>query len=793
MTNDLDSDQISVGREQSYLDFVIKSIVELISDLRLRQETVDHAAQRKIHEQLTVIAEKNLANPYTNLLCLKKESDGGYEIFRIGKNHVANVDRDDLVYPWWSQIGGFFSSHEVNDLVEDEGVSYRVSLKAIVEIVSGKVLTVSERLSARAAKLRESIQRPKSAFLKDIIETVRPEQDQLVRMTDSRALVIQGGPGTGKTVVGQQRLAYLLLSNSENLIGQEVLAVGPSPAYVTYVREFLPELGVSQVRNFTISDLCLEGLSNEEKLLLVELREENETTVKLKNSPKIDEIIRKTIWGEIDLLQIQAQVQRPGEAGQVVTITSDEYAELMKSLFNKFQSGLLSYDEARFQLGIELQRLLISPAQRGNDRRSAARTDELRVESLLDEWLFKIGREVDGQVSRAKWIDLLSKPTGGRIRRELLSVLKDFYIKDIKNAIEQLEDKKTLESRVLRAKLTELGAVVKRDGIDFEPDSVESEARIQVAGSIRASDIAALSGANMLESVADLVKQILPEKSALEMSAFVCTGTSESYLKVFGRTGKQLADNLNQAAVMQDRGRPQYLWTKADLPIIAETVSALRRRTTNYAHILVDEAQDLTRMECKVLSRLVKGKSLTLLGDVNQATKPGALGNWEGIFGVLGQRDFARKTLEQNYRVPEFIFDYASSYLSDPFDPSTLPSSELEGGRVEVIELSGRNEIVGRTNTLLLTLKESGRVAVICEDRDLLTESAAAENVQLLAPEESKGLEFDHSIIVMPGDWYDASATMRKLMYVVLTRATKSVTILQTSLDASGITPIFQD
>jgi DNA helicase IV len=244
---------------------------------------------------------------------------------------------------------------------------------------------------------------------------------------------------------------------------------------------------------------------------------------------------------------------------------------------------------------------------------------------------------------------------------------------------------------------------------------------------------------------------------------------------------------------MQDKGRPQYLWTKADLPIIAETVSALRRGTTNYAHILVDEAQDLTRMECKVLSRLVKGKSLTLLGDVNQATKPGALGNWEGIFGVLGQRDFARKTLEQNYRVPESIFDYASSYLSDPFDPSTLPSSELEGGRVEVIELSGRNEIVGRTNTLLHTLKETGRVAVICEDRDLFTESAAAENVQLLAPEESKGLEFDHSIIVMPGDWYDASATMRKLMYVVLTRATKSVTILQTSLDASGITPIFQD
>ena len=152
----------------------------------------------------------------------------------------------------------------------------------------------------------------------------------------------------------------------------------------------------------------------------------------------------------------------------------------MKSLFGKFQSGLLSYDEARFQLGFEIQRLLISPAQRGNDRRSVARTDDLRVESLLEEWLFKIGREVDGQVSRTKWIDLLSKPTGGRIRRELLGVLKDFYIKDIKNAIEQLEDKLRLSGvRILTdakidyikiAKGAVTGLVV--DGAEIELDSL---------------------------------------------------------------------------------------------------------------------------------------------------------------------------------------------------------------------------------------------------------------------------------------------------------------------------------
>ena len=194
-------------------------------------------------------------------------------------------------------------------------------------------------------------------------------------------------------------------------------------------------------------------------------------------------------------------------------------------------------------------------------------------------------------------------------------------------------------------------------------------------------------------------------------------------------------------------------------------------------------------MQSKVVAQFLKGSSITLLGDINQATKPAALGNWRGLIQMLGiSENFVLKTLEQNYRVPSDIFDYAVSYLPEPVDNGSIPSSELDGGQID-IPLDFLAENLEQTIRNVINSKdESERIAVIAEDRGVIDVSEFnPERIKVVTPEESKGLEFDHSIVVSPADWYDGSTSMARTMYVVLTRATKSITVLQRNIKRTSI------
>jgi DNA helicase IV len=142
------------------------------------------------------------------------------------------------------------------------------------------------------------------------------------------------------------------------------------------------------------------------------------------------------------------------------------------------------------------------------------------------------------------------------------------------------------------------------------------------------------------------------------------------------------------------------------------------------------------------------------------------------------------KTLEQNYRVPSNIFDYAISFLPAPYDLTSVPSPELEGGDIKTpIDIT--SETLRQDILNIINSKDSSeRIAVISEDLDVVdSHQFAAEQIKVVTPEECKGLEFDHSIVVTPADWYDGSTAMARRMYVVLTRATKSVTILQPNIE----------
>jgi DNA helicase IV len=274
------------------------------------------------------------------------------------------------------------------------------------------------------------------------------------------------------------------------------------------------------------------------------------------------------------------------------------------------------------------------------------------------------------------------------------------------------------------------------------------------------------------------------------MARLVCKGDTKLFERVLGPNGKNIASRLADEERSVANGKRLYAWSDADLPIVAEIMYLLdgSNGRQNFSHVLVDEAQDLTRMQCRVVSQFISAGQLTLVGDMNQATRTGNLRSWEKLGEEFGAANPKIMSLLQNYRVPQNIYDYARQYLTEN-DRIDTPTCDIEGGKVTLLEVGQSEAIQILEETVVSLVTVGGRIAVITES-DVFRESVEnmnLKNVVVLTPEESKGLEVDHSVLIQPNRWYKDSGRLRNLMYVTLTRATKTVTIIQHDPERFGI------
>jgi len=776
--------------EQAFYCRLVIRIAELLQGIvkRLRDFPYGSPGERKNDDNLKRDLELSKDEEYYGVIFIRDLESNQNKQFRIGRRGIFGDIQPDGIHDgvvfWRSPLAAIYYREEG---ANNSDLNFGETLyKAQVVFKNGKVSQLIESRVDRDARVRSEIQRSKTENLGDILETIRPDQDFLVRMREALPVVIQGGPGTGKTVVGLQRLAYATTNSDGTYKDEAVLAIGPTRSYVSYVKNYLPGLGVASFKNQTINDLVCEALSPQEQEKLKVLREETEEIVREKNSPRLDEIIIKSIWSGVEAFQIEFQSLLSSNLNTSAIISATGVENILNPIYSRFQGGEIDYESARLAFAIELQALMVNGSS-SQSFGAVNRTNEQRIENLLDSWLLKVG--VKSQARRDTWKGLLVRNAGRRIRREMMVLLRTFYIKDIRSAIElvvneQAENELTLEPTVLRRKLEEIGAQLKGENEETE---VEAEIGLKIlqAGAIRDADPVDARG--IRPQVQDVVNRILPDKTPLEVASFVVTGTSPVF-EATTEVVKSLGRRLNRAAAFRDGRGDQYFWTDADIPIVGVIANILNKIRSPFDHVLIDEAQDLTRMQSKIVSNYLKNSSLTLLGDINQATKHAALGNWSGLIQSLGFNEFILKTLEQNYRVPSDIFDYAVAYLPEPVDIRSIPSSELEGGEIN-IPLGLKNEtLVQSIREIVRSKNESERIAVISEDRDVIDISEFGnEQIKVVTPEDCKGLEFDHSIVVSPADWYDGSTGMRRKMYVVLTRATKSVTILQPNIEKTGI------
>ncbi|AWW42583.1 AAA family ATPase [Streptomyces cadmiisoli] len=177
------------------------------------------------------------------------------ERFYIGRRHVHDADGDPMVIDWRAPVSQPFYRASKKDPL-DVGLRRRFGY-------TGGDLTAyeDEHLSdpAEAAKtsrlLQQEIERPRVGPMRDIVATIQPEQDEIVRSGLGGTVCVQGGPGTGKTAVGLHRVAYLLYAHRERLARTGTLVIGPNRSFLHYIEQVLPALGELAVRQATVDDL----------------------------------------------------------------------------------------------------------------------------------------------------------------------------------------------------------------------------------------------------------------------------------------------------------------------------------------------------------------------------------------------------------------------------------------------------------------------------------------------------------------------------------------------------------
>jgi DNA helicase IV len=208
------------------------------------------------------------------------------------------------------------------------------------------------------------------------------------------------------------------------------------------------------------------------------------------------------------------------------------------------------------------------------------------------------------------------------------------------------------------------------------------------------------------------------------------------------------------------------------VPVLAEPLLVEEPDETpapdHYLHVILDEAQDLSPMECRMIARRAEYASMTIVGDLGQATHPLAVGSWPELLARLGKREIRTLELHTGYRVPQAIAEYAARALAPGITPTR---SYRPGGTLSVREV---DDLPAAVRDAVSRAPRDATVAVIAAD-------AFAERLDapfVMPASAIKGLEYDHVIVVEPADIVAAEPRGMNRLYVALTRAVAGLVVL---------------
>jgi len=612
-----------------------------------------------------------------------------------------------------------------------------------------------EGLTGESALLA-ALNRSRTGSMTDIVETIQAEQDVIIRAPMAGALVVQGGPGTGKTAVALHRAAYLLYTYRRQLEKRGVLVVGPNATFLRYIGQVLPSLGETSVLLSTVGDLY-PGVSAS----AAEPAEVAAIKGRIGMAKVIAAAVRDRQHVPAEPLEIRADVA----SIRLVTAAGRE--------------------QAAPEVGASAGRLRLTPraiAQaRDRARRSRRPHNQARsvfareiINALTRQLATRIGTDVrsgDGLLDRHDVNDL---------RRELRADPA------VRSAIAELWPTLTPQ-QLLGDLLTDparlASAAPRMPGADR--DALHREA----GSSWTPADIPLLDEAAELLGEDDRAARAAQARRRRREEAY-----AQGVLDIIGRDDEDDPEIL-MGADLVDASRLAARQTE-DLNLTAAERAA-GDRTWAFGHVIVDEAQELSPMAWRMLMRRCPARSLTIVGDVAQTGDLAGLPSWnEALDPYLGDR-WRLAPLTVNYRTPVEVMTVAGDVLAE-IDPALQPPRSVRESGCQPWHLPAEpGELAAVVTQAALRLAEQagdGKLAVIVPAAlagqlgaavsAALPGTAIGADPDLTSPvvvltvKQAKGLEFDCVLIADPARLLAESPRGLNDLYVALTRATQQVGVV---------------
>ncbi|WP_314686814.1 ATP-dependent DNA helicase [uncultured Bifidobacterium sp.] len=747
--------------EQQVVTRLYERLDDLRSSTRLRLDAVRAAGshgsptQRTERDSFATMYEDRLAQLRAvedRLVFGRLDDETGVRRY-IGRIGMSSENHEPMLTDWRAEAARpFYEATPAHhgDIVLRRHITLRfrdvVGLEdEVLDMASSEVdrATESGTLTGEGALLT-SLGSRRTGRMTDIVATIQAEQDRIIRAPLSGALVVQGGPGTGKTAVALHRAAYLLYTHRRRLASSGVLVVGPSQSFLHYIDQVLPSLGETGVVSRTIGDLIPDiDATAMDTPQAARIKGDSRMASAIANAvssrERIPAALPTTRVNGVDVSMLASDVEQAVEGARRTRQPHNKAREtfirtMLTTLRNRYAEKV-DYSPDQSELSDVETQLALNDAVR-----HALNLAWLPMTAtwLIDQMLAK-----PAQLRRyAPWLDdddvaALIRPKGSPFTRSDIPLLDE--------AMELLG-----------------------------PDPHAAAAR-RARDSARAEEVS-------------YAKETLAQ-----------AGIGSGIV-----TASMLAEQMSQI----------------DGGTVARRAGADRDWT--YGHVVVDEAQELTAMDWRMLLRRCPSRSFTIVGDVAQTAAMGGTRDWNRMMDRLfGPGGWSLKELSINYRNPREVSELSSAfaersglYVSTTKAVRAVPLSvsrlvvenraDLERGLSSLVPKLA-HEFVGDDGTgrvaiiapdgwiagLTSLLDAALRGALPSEETDRLAGQALWDRqIVVCGTDAVKGLEYDAVVVVQPGEIEESAPsrlTAASDLYVAMTRPTQRLVIVRTRDDARAL------
>ncbi|MEV7946566.1 UvrD-helicase domain-containing protein [Streptomyces rubiginosohelvolus] len=670
------------------------------------------------------------------------------ETLHIGRIGVLDSDYAPLVIDWRAPAAAPF----YRSTPKDPG---RVVRRRVIRSKGRKVLGVEDDLMRPEltaflggeklpvigdGALMAALGQARSHTMRDIVSSIQAEQDLVIRAPAASVTEVTGGPGTGKTAVALHRAAYLLYQDRRRYAGG-ILIVSPTPLLVAYTEGVLPSLG----EEGQVAIRAIGSLSDDAAGLEGATAYDEPAVARVKGSSRMLHVLRKAARGALE-------VPRPVDEGGQLAFGEEPARAAAPATPTRLRVVAFG---ARIELEAEELRRIRHNALGGTAPVNLLRP---RARKLL--------------------LDALWNKSSGRGRYtdpELVAELRSSFDEDVSTETPFLEFLDAWWPELTPRRVLAAMADERRLGRWSRRILNQGETR-RLARSLKRLD----AEGNGPLSVHDVA--LLDELQAL-------LGTPNRPKR------KREADPLDQLTGLDELmpQREETQWERAE---------RLAAERTEYAHVIVDEAQDLTPMQWRMVGRRGRHATWTIVGDPAQSSWSDPDEAAAARDEALGSRPRRRFTLTVNYRNPAEIAELAAKVLALAMPGMESPAAVRSTGVVPRFEPVRDGDLAAtvREEAARLLEQVDGTVGVVvamnrrAQAREWLAE--LGERVVALGSLEAKGLEYDATVVVSPAEIADESPAGLRVLYVALTRATQQLTVVSGERDMpdeDGVPDLLRD